>query len=611
MKKSIKRAISISMTLAMLAGTLTGAQTVFAEEGDTPTLTYWVKMDSAKIAPTTDNYSTIECYQQMMENTGINVEFIHPPVGQETDSFSLMLSGGEYPDLIHWDWGNSYSGGPDKAIEDGVILELTDLIEEYCPNLTAFLDQYPEIRAAMTTDSGNIYCFPNVYPYYADDTMIMCNRGIQIRQDWLDELGLEAPETIDEWYEVLTAFKEKGTTEDGSEIVPLVSRKMSEKTSLVRTFANAWNGLDYDFYVEDGTVKFGPIEEDFKEYLATMNQWYSEGLIAQEFSSYGGTEHDALVNTGQAGAWLSGLGAGMGVYITALGGDDSLISGVKFPVVEEGAAPKYTGADNSPFVGLGIAISSNCEDIEAACKWLDYHYSEEGSMLLNWGIEGVSYEIDENGEPQLTDEIMNNPDGLSADVALGKYAMVSQLEAFAKDDRVEATRMLIYPSQEEASQIWNATDFSSKYPTSVTLTSEEGTELANILSDITTYRDETVIRFIVGSESLDNYDDFVQTLKDMNIERAIEIKQAAYDRYLERMAAVEGAADTGEEAAADAVEEAAEETTEESAETSEEETAEEPAEDTAEDTTEEAAEEPAEDTAEEPVEEAAEEAAEE
>lgn len=363
----------------------------------------------------------------------------------------------------------------------------------------------------------------------------MCNRGIQIRADWLDELGLEVPETVADWYSVLKAFKEKGTTSDGSNVVPLVSRKLSEQTSIIRSFANAWGGLDYDFYVDDGVVKFGPLEEDYKEYLQTMNQWYEEGLIAPEFSTYSGKEHDALVTTGQAGAWLSGLGAGMGVYITALGGTDDKIKGVQFPVLKSGEVPKYNGADNFPFIGLGIAITTNCKDVETACKWLDYHYSEAGSRLLNWGIEGISYELDEAGKPQLTELITNNPDGLSADVALGRYAMVSQLEAFAKDDRVEAIRMWNWPSQEEASKVWNDSDFSHRYPPTVTLTFEEGAELAAILSDITTYRDEGVIKFILGTESFDNYDRFVDTIKNMDIERAIQIKQDAYDRLQVRL----------------------------------------------------------------------------
>lgn len=557
------RVISIAITVSLMMGMLAGCAGKTVEPGadtvagappgtmtgtaadtagtvrDRPKLTYWVKMDSTKIAPTTDNYGTIKCYQVMMKNTRIDVEFIHPPVGQETDAFSLMISGGEYPDLIHYDWGNAVSGGPDKAIEDDVILELTGLIEEYCPNLTAFLNEYPEIKATMTTDSGNVYCFPNVYPYFQDDVAIMCNRGVQIRADWLAELGLAQPETVEDWYTVLKAFKAKGTTEDGSPIVPLVSRKLSEKTSMVRTFANAWDGLGYDFYIDNGVVKFGPLEDDYREYLKTMNQWYEEGLIAPEFSTYGGKEHDALITTGQAGAWLSGLGAGMGVYITALGGTDDKIEGVQFPVVDVGSVPKYNGADNYPFIGLGIAITTKCKDIEAACRWLDYHYSEEGSRLLNWGIEGVSYELDAAGIPQLTKLITGNPDGLSADVALGKYAMVSQLEAFAKDDRVEAIRMWNWPSQEAASKLWNGTDFSYRYPPTVSLTAEEGAELAAILSDITTYRDEGVIKFILGTESMDHYDQFVQTIKSMDIERAIEIKQAAYDRLQERIKTVQ------------------------------------------------------------------------
>lgn len=543
MKKTVypKQLLSIILAASVLAAGLAGCAGSTAKApadtaaGGRPKLTCWVKMDSTKIAPTTDNYGTIECYQEMMKNTGIDVEFIHPPVGQETDAFSLMISGGEYPDLVHYDWANAVSGGPDQAIEDGIIMELTALIDQHCPNLKAFLEEYPEIRATMTTDNGNIYCFPNVYPYFQEDVAIMCNRGIQIRADWLAELGLKEPETVADWYTVLKAFQEKGTTDDGSPVVPLVSRKLSEKTSIIRSFANAWGGMDYDFYVDDGVVRFGPLEENYKEYLQTMNQWYEEGLIAPEFSTYSGKEHDALVTTGQAGAWLSGLGAGMGVYITALGGTDDKIQGVRFPVLKNGESPKYNGADNYPFIGLGVAITTNCKDVEAACKWLDYHYGEAGSRLLNWGIEGVSYELDEAGNPQLTELITNNPDGLSADVALGRYAMVSQLEAFAKDDRVEAIRMWNWPSQEAASKIWNETDFSHRYPPTVTLTAEEGAELAAILSDITTYRDEGVIKFILGTESFDNYDRFVETIRNMDIERAIQIKQDAYDRLLVRL----------------------------------------------------------------------------
>lgn len=498
-------------------------------------LTYWTNMDSSRIAPTTDNYGNILCYQEMAKNTGIQVEFIHPPIGQEADAFSLLMASGEYPDMIYYDWGNKVSGGADKAIEDGVILRLNELIEEKCPNLRGFLDEHPEVEAAMTTDGRNIYCFPNLYPYYTENPKIICIRGNQVRKDWLAELGLEAPETIEEWHKVLTAFKEKGTNENGEEIIPMVSRKLSTRSSMVRTFANAWNGLDYDFYVQDGTVKFGPMEPEFKEYLQTMSNWYAEGLIAPEFSTYGDKEHDALITSGRAGVWHSGLGAGMGVYISALGNDDTKVGGVKFPVVNKGDTPKFNNASNFPFIGIGVAITSSCKDVDAACKWLDYHYSDEGDMLLNWGVEGVSYELDEEGNPHFTDQVLNDPDGLSVDVAIGKYAMVAQMEAYKQSDEVYAVRMWKWPAQQEASKNWDATDFGDRYPLTVSMTPEEGAEFAAIMSDIETYRDENVIRYILGTESFEHYDQFVETIRSMNIDRAIAIKQAAYDRLQERL----------------------------------------------------------------------------
>ena len=160
-------------------------------------------------------------------------------------------------------------------------------------------------------------------------------------------------------------------------------------------------------------------------------------------------------------------------------------------------------------------------------------------MLMNWGVQGVSYDLDENGEPYFLDVVKNDPDGLSMDVALGKYTMVSQLDAILKDHRVEAIRMWTYDAQKKASEVWNQTDFTFRYPPTVTLTEDEAQEYAEIMSDIETFRDEKIVRFIIGSEDLEGFEDFVSTIEKMNIERAIEIKQEAYDRLQERIAEME------------------------------------------------------------------------
>ena len=144
----------------------------------------------------------------LMENTGVDITFLHPPTGGENEQFNLLVADGDLPDVMEYHWQN-YPGGPEKAISDGVIVSLNDIIDQYCPNLKAYLDANPEIARQCRTDDGNYYAFP----FIRGNEELRVTEGLFIRQDWLDELGLEIPTTIDEWHTVLTAFKEeKGAT---------------------------------------------------------------------------------------------------------------------------------------------------------------------------------------------------------------------------------------------------------------------------------------------------------------------------------------------------------------------------------------------------------------
>lgn len=98
----------------------------------------------------------------------------------------------------------AYPGGPEKAITDKVILPLNDLIDKSAPNLKKLLQQDKELDKMIKTDNGTYYAFPMIRP---DNGLVF--RGPMIRKDWLDELNLQVPTTIDEWYTVLKAFKEK------------------------------------------------------------------------------------------------------------------------------------------------------------------------------------------------------------------------------------------------------------------------------------------------------------------------------------------------------------------------------------------------------------------
>ena len=129
----MKKILSMLLVLAMLLST--GITAVFAAEAETPTLTYWTNLSStdASVMSSLDDNLYM---QELQARTGVDLEFLHPAVGQENEQFSLLIASGELPDIIEWNW-SGYAGGIQKAIDDGVILPLNDLIAQYAPNYAA------------------------------------------------------------------------------------------------------------------------------------------------------------------------------------------------------------------------------------------------------------------------------------------------------------------------------------------------------------------------------------------------------------------------------------------------------------------------------------------
>ena len=169
---------------------------------------------------------------------------------------------------------------------------------------------------------------------------------------------------------------------------------------------------------------------------------------------------------------------------------------------------------------------------ELAARLLDYSYSEEGFMLNNFGIEGESYDM--VGEyPTYKEVITKNPDGLAMSQALPLYVRAANEAPFVQDVRY-IEQYYALKQQSDALAIWgNNNDEKHRMP-QITLTNEESDEYTKIINDIETYRDEMATKFIMGEESFDNFGTYVETLKSMKIDRAVEIQQAAYDRFISR-----------------------------------------------------------------------------
>ena len=389
------------------------------------TLTYWLQLNP-NVSANFTNLGETELGKAWQEQTGVTVEFQHPASGQEKEQFNLIVADGSLPDIMEWQWVKQYPGGPEKAIKDGVIIPLNDIFDQYCPNIKKYLAENPEVDKMIKTDDGNYFAFP----FIRGEDKLCYTVGGFIRQDWLDELGLEVPTTVDEWHEVLTAFKEKKGAE-----APLCFDWTNFKDSNPIAFAfkvGTANGTQF-ILDDEGKVAFAPAQEGYKEYLMTLNQWYEEGLIDRDIATLNGDQVTAKMTSDKAGASVGWAASRMQLFMTSAQqtNPEYTLVATPTPTTEKGATPEYGYVENQ-FPDVAAAITSSCKNVELAAKFLDYGYSEAGHNLFNFGIEGVSYEM-KDGKAEYTDVVTNNPDGWPLAQSLAKYIRANYNGPFIQD----------------------------------------------------------------------------------------------------------------------------------------------------------------------------------
>lgn len=468
-------------------------------------------------------YSEMTVHQTAEELTGVHINWREESYTDPKQKMNLMFSTGDTEDIV-WDAWKHASGGPKKLLDEGLIVSLNPYIEKYAPNLKKLLQETPGLLEQISTDDGRIFMFPTIRL----DPITRANSGFAIRKDWLDRAGLPVPETIDEWYTMLKTFQDMDMNGNGLKDECFVSMGFEKTSQSMDNFAVAYGLVaSTDLYVKDGQVKYGAYEPEFKDFVAEMAKWYSEGLLDPEFSTQDSKQFDSKMVNDMGGAYYGSLSGNMGKFITARS-DDSEYDLVPAPMPKAPDGKVHTGISGyGQMVPHGASICSTNENIVETVKWLDWHYSEEGTALYNWGIEGQSYEV-VDGKNQFTDLITNNPDGLSKDEADARYAggVLTQMPIVEDPEVFLALKSL--PQQKAASQLWCQAD-TSWLLSPLYFDSETTTENANIMSEIKTYVAEQFNKYVMGIESMDTFDQFQQQLKNMGIETVLANYQASYD----------------------------------------------------------------------------------
>lgn len=465
-------------------------------------------------------------YKVAEEKTGIHVEYEGLSTSASAEKFNVMIAGGDLPDMVGW--GLNYTSGNDDAIEKEDYLDLSEYVAEYAPNYYKYLSTDDQLLKSALTASGYL---PAFFALVTEDSL--SKAGLVIRTDELEKLGLDKPYTIDEWEETLEAFKNDGIDQP---LVMLAPGAMMDNWIAgafdVAAYCNNFPMSAAPIFVKDGEIKFGPIEDGFLDYITLMNDWYNKGYIDPDFISinanWNGPDYSAAITNGEAGIFYTDWG-NIGGYIEA-----SEIEGFDLEATYDMHASEDSVNHFAVFTkksaGNGVIITSNCDNVELACRWADWWYTDEGSLLANYGVEGEGFEY-VDGVPTFTELVTDSDLGMRD--ALLVYASNNTICCVVDNNAVASGYSEV---DKAAPEIW-AEGMDDEYviPTTVTqsLSAEENTEAVNIYSDIETLCMEYIAKFITGDKSLDEYDSFVEQIESMNIQGYLDIYQEAYDRYME------------------------------------------------------------------------------
>ena len=481
-----------------------------------------------------------QIWSALEDLTGVHVEMTIVDASTATDKLNLMLASGDFTDLMNM---SSYTSGVDAAYEQEIILDLGDQLEANMPNYWTIIHSDQKLLGEVQ-DSGK---FLAIYPI-KDEVANPQDMGPFVRMDWLEDLNMEVPTTYDELTKVLEVFKSEKNCAEPMSLYNTVSMNdgllMGGFGSMAELSTNGLSGNALNgYYQEDGHVIYGATADGTRKFLSWLHMLYEKGLIDFE------NMQNRMINPfseltavacaqGDTGYMFSNQPFG-GNYSVMAASDYGDPGCNWWPVQDVGETPgqeipffeEVTLVDN---IATILCVSTQCENVETALKFLDYGYSYAGSLLYNFGYQkGSGHEIESwdfnaEGRPEFDPAVFEQfgataiGSSVLATKDLGGVIVDTRL-AFEFGDRENACFDAWKTNKRPANILGSATQF----------TAEEGQEAAGIYSDILTHVSTSVLQFINGDLDVDDdsvWKGYVSEIEAMDLGRLTEIVQTAYDR---------------------------------------------------------------------------------
>lgn len=551
-KKAGKKVGAALLAAMMAVSALGGTVTVQAEEGELKT----IRILGIDNSGTDDSGTTVylsdwvngdskmwEKLTSDLAERGVKLELDLIPSDQYDTVIQTQLAAGLDCDLVNLHGIDTKTRS--RLISQGRLVSINNIWENYSNEDTKkfYTEGYGSEGTKLNgMEDGNVY--------WLSSTTVGDYKGTpwgsfgmpMIRKDWVDKLGLEMPTTTDELFDVLKAFQDQDANGDG---------EADEVVSL--GFNNFGNGLAQYFglgtsvcYVdyETGKVTSPWYDKGIKDYISFMKKLCDAGLLE---TSGQGSEKKAENKVSMINNWWAETWEEPGVMV-ADGEAAPYFCGLLCQGTE-GIDPVLSRQNGIQKGGYDFGVTDQA-DPEAIGALLDYLSSEEFSTLSEFGIEGYTYEVTEdgakkkivagNGSGNSEVEIMNKLPALWVnDGILPRMEIVNREQEL--ESCVEAGKTMGYPENgyaDKAAAIRNVYDNEADYHYAVmdtngnlaAATEEENEQIADLTADFETYYQELLTKLVLGQKSMDDWDKYISEMKELGLDELIQITQDRYDR---------------------------------------------------------------------------------
>ncbi len=471
--------------------------------------------------PIHGDWSKMVFFEEMESKTNIAFEFDTPALEVFQDQKNLAFASDQYAGVFlgaMLTTQEMVKYGADQEI----LLPLEDLIDKYCPNITQMFKDHPEVKASVTATDGHIYAIPQ----YTVAPIAMIGSG-WVDYKWMEKISMtndQLPTTVEDLYTMLTKLKDAGCKYPFS-----VGDDGEHGASLYTNILPAFGIPARDFYVdESGKIQYGLAQSNAVEFFKYVQKLYSEKLLDPDTFTQGYAEMAAKGSNGDIGLAFHAIPTL--IYGSSLTNEEA----AKYPVLPALGSAVTGGKQMARQTSTGItqgtfALTQNCKNVEAMMRWVDYLYTEEGSMLIHYGPENLGWKTNSDG---VYEQIMPT-DGRSYEERRGGSITPDCGIPCPKFVRAKTEGNWSDPLQQTRVKQIDEKVWPYHYLPlpDMFMTTDEQKVLDTYSTDLNKYIIEQGAKYMTGDSDVANYQSFIDGLKSMHLDDMIATYQTAYDRW--------------------------------------------------------------------------------